>query len=64
MKYVKIGSFTLSLICVLAATVLGISMIWSHDGDKDRWRWLVTTLIVFMASSATLSLAKMMERRG
>ncbi len=64
MQYVKNGAFVLSLLCVLAATILGISMVWSRDHDNQRWRWLVSTLIVFIASSATLSLAKLMDRRG
>ena len=50
--------FTISIVSILVSVVIALSMIWTPGINETMWRLLGTVGIVFLGSSATLSVSK------
>jgi hypothetical protein len=56
--------YTICIICIVAAVVIALTLIWGDLENELIWKSLVTVGVFFLASALTLSVNRMIEGRG
>ncbi len=62
LKIVNRICYTICIICIVAGVVLGLLMIWGNRPDRDNWKYLATILVLFLASSLTISVNRLLDK--
>ena len=62
LKIVNRICYTICIICIVAGVVLGLRIIWGDRQGPDHWKYLATILVLFLASSLTLSVNRLLDK--
>jgi hypothetical protein len=62
LKVVNRICYTICIICIISGVVLGLLIIWGDRQDRDHWKYLATIFVLFLASSLTLSVNRLLDK--
>jgi len=54
--------YTVCIACIIAGVVFGLLIIWGEGHDRDRWKYLATIFVLFLASVLTLSVNRLLDK--
>ena len=61
MKALRLVCFTICILCILAAVVLSLFLIWGSGEPGILWRSLASLGVFFLASLLTMGVVSMVE---
>ena len=56
--------YTICIICIVAGVLFSLILIWGDIENKIAWKGFMTIGVIFLASTLTLSVNRMMTRSG
>ena len=64
LRKLNIICYTVCIVCIIVGVVLTLLIIWIDVEREIAWKSFVTILVFFLASTLTLSVNKVIERRS
>jgi hypothetical protein len=64
LKQVNSICYAVCIVCIIVGVVLALALIWGDFNDKIAWKGFMTIGVLFLASTLTLSVNRMIDRPG